>query len=293
MKISHRLRRALVWTLMLGAVGFVALSAVTAWLLTSGRNHSVGLVPTDFGWSVEAVRFQARADAVGLSGWFVPCPGAKAAVVLLHGYQADRRMMISRARWLRELGFAVLLYDARACGESEGDKISAGWYETRDLLGALDFLRGRGFASFGCLGISQGGATIALASAQLDGVRWAVLESTYPTMHNALDRRFRLKVGLPVWLAGLLVVPFAEWRLGVDADKVSPRDEAVSFRFPVFVLSGERDTRTKPDDARAVFEHIATPKEFWVVHGADHEDLMEVAPVEYRQRINAFIEIFK
>ena len=289
MKLSRRLRRAMLVLLATGPLGFAGASGLAAWWLTAAVSHPVGAVPTDFSWPVETVHFPASAGDVTLAGWFVPCAGAKQAVVLLHGYQADRRMMLARAHWLRAQGFAVLLYDARACGESGGSNISAGWLETGDLLGAVDFLRGRGFTEFGCVGVSQGGATIALAAARLEGLRWAVLESVYPTLRNALDRRFRLRVGLPAWLAGVLVVPFAEWRLGADVDAVSPRDGAAGRRCPVLVMSGERDGRTQPADAKEVFDRVPGNKELWIVPGADHEDLHMAARDEYQRRVLGFI----
>ncbi len=289
MKLTPKFRRRALLAFVAAGLSFVGASAVAAWWVTAPVHHAVGAVPADFGWPVETVSFEAREDRVGLAGWWVPCPGAKQAVVLLHGYQADRRSMLTRARWLRAQGFAVLLYDARGCGESAGGKISVGWFETRDLLGALDFLRGRGFTEFGCVGESQGGATVALAAARLDGVRWAVLESVYPTLRNALDRRFRIKVGVPGWLAGCLMVPMAEWRLGVDVDKVSPRDAAAGFRCPVLVMSGERDGRTRPEAAREVFDHVPGAKDFWIVPAAEHEDLLAFAPAEYQRRVLSFI----
>ncbi len=289
MKLTPKFRRRVMLALVAATLGFAGVSAVAAWWLTAPVRHFIGAVPDDFGWPAETVRFPAREDGVSLAGWFVPSPGAKQVVVLLHGYQADRRMMLTRAAWFRSQGYAVLLYDARACGESQGNIISAGWFEQRDLLGALDYLRGRGFNEFGCVGISQGGATIALASARLDGVRWAVLESTYPTLRNALDRRFRIKVGMPGWLAGCLIVPLAEWRLGANADEVSPRDSAAGFHCPVLVLSGERDMRTKPENAREVFDRAPGKKDLWIVSGADHEDLLASAPDAYRRRVGAFI----
>jgi alpha-beta hydrolase superfamily lysophospholipase len=51
--------------------------------------------------------------------------------------------MIARARLLRAHGFAVLLYDARGHGESDRSRVSFGLHETRDLLGALAYMRSR------------------------------------------------------------------------------------------------------------------------------------------------------
>jgi len=142
-------------------LGDIAISFFAAWQLTGPVRKPVGEVPPQLPAATETVSFPAR-DGLKLSGWFLSDDKATTAAVLLHGHGSTRRQMIARARLLQEAGYAVLLYDARGQGLSEGDAVSAGWYETADLLGALDFLRARGFQHFGCLGASQGGATILL-----------------------------------------------------------------------------------------------------------------------------------
>jgi len=199
--------------------------------------------------------------------------------------------MITRAQFLHEAGFAVLLYDARGQGLSEGDRVSAGWYETADLLGACDFLRAGGYRRLGCLGASQGGATIALAGARLPPeVRWVIVESTYPTMRDALDRRFRLSVGLPGWLAGLLMVPLAEGRLRLAIDDVAPLRHMQELPCPVFVLGAENDRDTLAESTRVLFAAAREPKQLWIVPGAGHVDLYGFAKQEYAKRILAFID---
>jgi fermentation-respiration switch protein FrsA (DUF1100 family) len=197
--------------------------------------------------------------------------------------------MLARARFFRDHGYAALLYDARAHGQSDGHLSSFGYYETRDLLGALDWLRSRGFNEFGCLGASQGGATIALASAELRDVRWVVLESVYPNLSNAVDRRFRRSFFTPGWLAGCVMTPIAEWRLGAKATSVSPREAIAKLSCPVLVLSGERDLSTFPADAREVFDAAPEPKSWWIYPGAAHVDLYGFAPKDYERRLLEFI----
>jgi dipeptidyl aminopeptidase/acylaminoacyl peptidase len=248
----------------------------------------LGAAPERFLNAYETVRFPAK-DGVLLAGWFAPCAGAKQAVILLHGHGSTRTQMLARAQLLHDHGYAALLYDARGHGESAGDLVSFGWYETRDLLGALDWLRVRGFAEFGLIGASQGGATIALAGAELHGVRWAVLESVYPTLPIAVDRRFRHTFGVPGWLAGMLMVPFAEWRLGIQATKISPRDAVEKLSCPVLVMSGDRDEDTLPEDARALFAQTRAPKSLWLVPGARHVDLYGFAQQPYEQHLLNFI----
>jgi fermentation-respiration switch protein FrsA (DUF1100 family) len=167
--------------------------------------------------------------------------------------------------------------------------VSFGWYETRDLLGAIDWLRARGFSEIGLLGVSQGGATIALAAPELHGVRWAVIESVYPDLPNAVDRRFRRTVGLPGWLAGALMVPLAEWRLGVRAREVAPTRTIARLTCPVFVLAGSADEHTRPDDAREIFDRAREPKQWWLVPGAAHVDLYGYAKADYEAKLLAFL----
>ncbi|MCX6956783.1 MAG: alpha/beta fold hydrolase, partial [Verrucomicrobia bacterium] len=236
---------------LLGLLLFVALSAYYAYRFTSPPRRPLDVPPEKFLTVHETVRFPAR-DGLSLAGWFAPCtsdPATKKAVVLLHGYGGRRTAMLARARFFTDHGYAALLYDARGHGLSDGALVSFGYNEARDLLGALDWLRARGFTDFGCLGASQGGATIAFAGAELRDVRWAVLESVYPDLPNAMDRRFRRSFYLPAWLAGCLMTPFAEWRLGLGIAAVSPRDAIRQLPCPVLILTGEQDQHTFPVDA--------------------------------------------
>ena len=269
--------------------GYAAVSAFFAWQLTSPVRRIVGEVPAEFPAPTRTVKFQAR-DGITLSGWFVPCDNATMAVVLLHGNGGSRRQMIARAKLFHDAGYAVLLYDARGHGLSEGDKVSAGWLETSDLLGALDFLHTKNLDQFGCLGASQGGATILLAAEKLPPeVRWVIIESTYPTIRDALDRRFRKDIHLPGWLAGALFMPFAEMRLGVAINDISPIAHIKNLHCPVFILGGSNDQHTLAQSTQALFDAAQLPKEFWLVPGAAHVDLYGFAQQEYAKRILAFI----
>lgn len=286
-----KLPRATRWLVVAGIAGVIGFAGVSGYFdrqFTGPQHRTLRRAPGDYLATYENVRFPAR-DGVSLAGWFVPCPHAKRAVVLLHGYGSERTQTLARARFFRTLGYAVLLYDARGHGESASAMVSFGWHEKNDLLGALDWLRTRGFTEFGCVGISQGGATIALAAAELRDVKWAVLESVYPTLPNAVDRRFRRDFGVPGWAAGMLMIPMAEWRLGVSAATIAPRDGIAHLACPTLIMTGDRDTHTFPDDARVVFEKAREPKSWWLVPGAAHVDLYGFARERYEEKLREFL----
>lgn len=279
--------RLLVAAAVLG-LSFAGVSAYFAIQFTSPIRSSVGGFAEYLPPTTESVRFNAT-DGIPLAAWFVPKPGATRAAVLLHGHGSNRRQMLARARLLHAQGYAVLLYDARGHGESGGERISIGWFEKRDLLGALDYLRGRGFREFGLIGLSQGGATIALAASELRDIKWVTLESVYPTLRDAVDRRFRRLFAVPGWLAGMLLVPMAEWRLGVAIDDISPLAHVADLRCPVFFLQGEADLSTLPESARALYAQARGPKSIWFVPGAAHVDLYGFTKGEYEKRLLEFI----
>ncbi len=276
-----------------GAVAFAVVSAFLALRLTSPQPRPVGPPGDYLPDGTEAVGFLA-ADGVGLRGWYSVAPAAPdgspaQAVALLHGFGGNRRQMLARAGWFRRRGCTVLLYDARGHGESGGDRISAGWFETRDLHGAVDFLRRRGHRDIGLVGASQGAATIALAASELRDIRWVVLESMYPTLRDALDRRFRLALGPAGPVAGSLLVFFAQLRLGIDLDNVDPLARGAILTCPVLVAHGEADRHTAAASAEAFYARLPGPKAIWIVSGAGHVDLYGFAPRDYEARVDRFL----
>ncbi len=286
----HQMRRWFIRgavCLIILTITFVAGSWLSARHLTSAKPQKVGAPPADFPYPIESAAFKTR-DNETIQGWLVPTDSNAPAIVLLHGYRGTRRQMIQRAKLFRSLGYAVLLYDARACGESTGEAITFGLRERADLVAAVDLLRKRGHERIACLGVSQGGATILYAADELGDLRCVVCESVYDDMTNAFDRRSRRLSRSPGWLTGVLVVPFAESRLDVSIDELSPVDHISKVRCPLFVISGDADDRAWPIDTERLFEAAREPKELWMIAGAKHEDLFRFP--DYERRVIEFVQ---
>lgn len=284
------MKRILRWTILIAALVcalFVSGSWLSAQRLTRARPSLIGAAPDSFPFPVESVTF-STSDQQTLSGWLVPAKDPKRAIVLLHGYTGNRKHMLPRARYFRELGYTVLLYDARACGESTGDTITFGYRERHDLIAAVKLLKDRGCEQIACLGVSQGGATILFAAEDLRDVKCVICESVYDEMSNAVDRRMRRFTLLPGSIGACLMVPFAEHRLELGIDDVKPIDYIGKLPCPVFIISGERDDRTWPEDTQRLFEAAREPKELWMIPEARHQDLFQFAG--YEDRVQAFMQ---
>jgi len=271
-------------------VGVAAIYLGASWIyaarLTRARPSVVGQPPADFPYAAQSITLRTRDDET-LSGWLVPAPDSKKAIVLLHGWGGNRTQMTRRARFFREHGYTALLYDARACGESTGDAVTFGYRERADLIAAVQFLKDRGHQDIACLGASQGGATICFAAEELQGVKCVVCESVYDELAHAVDRRMRRYTGIPGWLGGAALVPFAERRLELSIDDVKPIDHIGKLACPVLIVSGENDDRAWPEDTRRLFDAARGPKELVLIPEARHEDLFRFD--RYREAVLAFL----
>lgn len=229
-----------------------------------------------------------------LRGWWVPGQPGGGVVVLMHGVWENRLRMVQRARVLSGQGFAVLLFDLQAHGESPGRRITFGHLEGLDAAAAVRFVRDRlPGERVGAIGVSLGGAAALLGPEPLP-VDALVLEAVYPSIDAALANRLRAGLGpvagpplTPVLapLFELLLPPV----LGVTPGDLRPIDRIGEARAPVLVASGTLDDRTPLAEARALFERAPEPKRFWAAEGAGHVDLERHDPDEYWRNVLPFL----
>ena len=242
----------------------------------------------------ETVEIPSPSGSV-LRGWWAPGLRPGGAVILIHGVWENRLRMAQRARVLHGNGFAVLLFDLQAHGESTGRRITFGRLEALDAAAAVRFVRGRlPGASVGAIGASLGGAAALLGPDPLD-VDALVLESVYPDIDAALANRLRAGLG-PV--AGPLFTPLLVPAfklllppiLGVRADELRPIDRIGGIAAPLLLASGAEDARTPLNEAQALFDRAPAPKRFWAAQGAAHVDLERHDPDQYWRNVLPFLD---
>ena len=212
----------------------------------------------------------------------------------MHGIWGNRLQMVRRAQVLHRHGYAVLLFDLQAHGESTGTRITFGRREGMDAASAVSFVRGRAPGErIGAIGVSLGGAAALLGPGPLP-VEALMLESVFPTIDAALTNRLRAALGpilgriAPPLLARVFkaVLPPI---LGVTAADLRPIDRIYALTAPVLVASGAADDRTPLAKAEALFARAPEPKRFWPVPGAGHEDLERFDPDAYWDVVMPFL----
>ncbi len=297
---SQRVRRIVLWSLLglglllalayLGIGGYAASSV--AKVEQDPENPASG--PPDVPY--EVVRFPARDEDLQLAGWYLPSEGSSRAMVLVHGRDANRHTAISGklvrlAEALNGAGYAVLLFDLRGHGESEGvQRYTFGVKERRDVLGAVDWLLDRGFAPgrIGVLGVSMGGASAIGAAAQESAIGLLVLDSTLADLKPLIQEKFVEESGLPIWFVpGVLLMNRLMY--GYDLTDVRPVDELplVSPR-PVLIIHCTSDKDVKVSQAEDLAQALPYAQT-WYVDDCDHAEIYRDHPEEYEQTLLAFL----
>jgi fermentation-respiration switch protein FrsA (DUF1100 family) len=237
----------------------------------------------------ETVEFRGPSGNV-LRGWFVPAASdARGTIVLMHGVRANRLSMVGRAEMLHRAGFAVLLFDFQAHGESPGDHITMGWLESGDARAAVAYARSRTPGQFvGAIGVSLGGAAALLGQEPL-AVDALVLEAVYPEIEAATANRLSMRFGGVGRLLAPLLLLQLKPRLGIGPSDLSPISAISRVHVPVLIIAGGTDRHTTPADSARLFA-AAPPelKQLWMIPGAAHVDFEAYAGQAYEERVLSF-----
>ena len=270
-------------------VAYLAIVVRTSWVLTHPRRD---FTPRDYqpaNMPLERVRLQSR-GGLGLAGWHARNDDAPGTIVFSHGVWANHREMESRAEALWRRGYSVLLFDYRACGESEGRTTTLGQKEVDDLLGAVDFLAADpGHRPIGVWGNSMGGAVAIIAAERCPHIGAVVSDSAFAVLADTVGHGFRAATGLPPGPFQHAVISLAEALAGADMRSVRPVDSvpALSPR-PLLLVQGEDDNLVHPREARALHTAAGEPKEFWLLPDCGHVEAFDQRPEEFTNRVDRF-----
>ncbi|MEM9644705.1 MAG: alpha/beta fold hydrolase [Planctomycetota bacterium] len=282
---KRMIRRVVIALSCVVIVGLVV-SWVVAGALVAPRPRLVGNPPQE----LNAVAFDAISDSGSLlSGWHTRPESCDGVIVLLHGMGGSRLSMLDRAKMLHDAGYATVMVDLQAHGESPGGTITVGHLEKHDVRAAVDFARRmHPEKPIGIIAVSLGGAAALLASPlQIDAM---ILESVYPDIHNAIHNRVAHWLGPFSSIPTSLLLIQLQLRLGISPDELRPIDHLPDIECPVFIASGTEDFHTTRSETRAMFSAARKPKRLWLVDGAAHVDLQRFAPLRYRQQVVGFLD---
>jgi dipeptidyl aminopeptidase/acylaminoacyl peptidase len=227
-----------------------------------------------------------------LAAWFVPCPGARASVVLCHGYPMNREDLLDLVPPLHRAGFHVLMFDFRALGESEGQRCTFGREEPEDVLAAVRFLQSREELDperIGVLGLSMGAASCLIAAARADAIRAVVADSAFAELAGMTHEYLSSVPSLLRRPLAASTESWAERMTGFKASEVAPVATVAQIApRPILFIHGDRDALIPVDHARRLASAAGSPHELWIVPDAGHARGHSRGPEEYERRVVDF-----
>ena len=253
-----------------------------------------------YAWSVATYpdlhlqEFRVRAaDGIVLDGRFFPGEH-RSLIILASGYGDTQDQMLPFAEFLHQAGFSVLTYNSRARIPSGGKYVTLGVFEQRDMLSVISYAIGRpdvDSSHVGVLGISMGGSVAVLSAATDKRISAVVDDSGFSDAPRVIAASFEHFIHLPAFPFAPLTIAIADYRAGIDVNRVRPMDAIgrVSPR-PLLIIHETNDSVVPTDNSLRNYAAAGQPKELWLVPGTGHAHAHTVAQSEYETRVTKFFK---
>ena len=260
--------------------------------------------PSVIGLRYEDVSFYSREckKIAFLQGWYLPAQESENCIILVQGYyqnRADQSIgMLDIAKTLVENNYNVLMFDLRERGESKG-KNSFGYYETYDLLGAIDYLaeeKGISNENIGLLGFSLGGM-ISILAAEKTEIGAVVADSVVGNITEQGKKELE-KRGVPSFLTSSIFFVFKVdfqffWR--IDVSKLDTKKAIKKISSPVFIIHSKEDEIIPYYQSEELYEIKQTfsPNpldKIWILNDAKHTRTYKDNPDLYMERVINFFD---
>jgi len=253
------------------------------WVETHGGTHF--RIPTSRGYELAAC--------------FVPSPEAeRRTAVLVHGFGDRKEKMLPYAFLMRSLGYNVLLYDHRNCGESGGNTSTMGYFERQDLTEVMRVARektGRG-AKLVVLGVSMGAATALLQAGSGDDPEpnLVIADCGFSDFRReALHRLAGDYPTVPGWSHPLVVqlgFLVARLRSGAVLGDVTPGQSVGRIKAPVLFLTTAEDDFVPANMTSELHTATKSPKALKIFPTGGHSDALDLHPAQYRETVMGFLK---
>lgn len=215
--------------------------------------------------------------------------------LMIHGYRgsAECDLACGRERCFT-LGHSALIIDHRACGKSEGNVITFGVLESRDILMWIDYIIEKidKDAKIILTGISMGASTAMICAGETlpKNVVGVLADCGYSSAKEIIQ-----KVMAEMKLPPKLLYPFAKLAAKLlghfDLEEKSPIEAMKRCRLPIIFFHGESDNMVPCDMSLKNYEACASKnKKLVTVKGAGHVLSFMVDQENYYKELREFFD---
>ena len=269
--------RSIIGLLGLGAIAYI--SACLALLVGQSRliflpRPDLTTTPAELGLAHQDVWISM--DEGYLHGWWLPASDPQAKTVLfLHGNGGNVGSHLQQAWFLSQVGWSVLLIDYRGYGLSSGPFPN----ETRvyeDAAAAWDYLtqtQNQAPENIIIFGHSIGGAIAIELAHRHPQAAGLIVQGTFTSMAAMVDHIGYSRI-------------FPRWLL---TQRFNSQQKLSTLQMPVLLIHGSEDETIPATMSQDLYAIAPQPKQLWLVPGASHNNVPEVAGPHYIQTLQRWL----
>ena len=167
-------------------------------------------------------------------------------VIYLHGNSSSRVEGYYVSHYLLKRGINIFLFDFAGCGKSEGEFISLGYHESKDIKIIIDYITKniKGVGNIGLWGRSMGAATTMIYAHKDKRIKAICMDSPFADFEK-LARELTLKqISLPGFLISIalsIVSTTVKSKNGLDIYKLKPIENAKKTLIPALFIHAIND----------------------------------------------------
>lgn len=235
------------------------------------------------------------ADGLKLHATYFPGEGTKRIVIGFHGYTSmGMSDYIGLSNYYLRRGYAMLLVDERAHGESEGTYIGFGCLDRMDALKWIQYIESKlgNTCEIWLHGTSMGGATVLMASALIlpPSVKGIISDCAFTSAWDVFEHVLKSQYHLPAFPILSISDQKVKKKAGYSLKECSSAETVKKAKIPILLIHGDADTFVPCSMCHEIYMACASEKEMMIVNGAGHCESFYKDPERYQEKLTAFLE---
>ncbi|MBQ4206701.1 MAG: alpha/beta hydrolase [Clostridia bacterium] len=212
--------------------------------------------------------------------------------VICHFFTGDATKMGVYARHYYNMGYHLLLPDARGHGKTECDDISMGWLDRLDVVAWINTIVAEDPEARIILhGVSMGGAEVAMITGEKlpANVRAAIEDCGYTSVYDEFRHVIESESSFPPGILLNACSAYARSHKGWSLKEASALKQVAKSETPTLFIHGAADDFVPSEYCQQLYDACNARREIYYVVGAGHADALSTDPSTYWSKIDHFI----
>jgi uncharacterized protein len=282
---KRKIKRIIVKALRIILISLLTIFIISLFILPPVIMNDMINLHVNFKHTYEASSFDltaneiklTTADGIRIAAYEVQEENPKAVIIIISGiHNPSVTSFFGQAKWLKENGYASVLYELRAHGESEGDTICLGYKEVLDTKAVVDYINAQDRYSnvpIVVYGVSMGGATAINSIGEIPEIDGLISASAYSSWEDAFYDNM-VNMGAPAayaWLQRPFVKLYTNFKYGFDTSDITPEKEIQKLNGrPALLMHSRGDTQVPYQSFTRIMKNAPNTVETWIRDGDLH-----------------------